>query len=501
MKRVPLSLSRWLTTERFLLLLAPGILVLLSLNKIGDPDLWWHLKAGEWILDHRAIPQNGLWSWAGEEREWLAHEWLFEVLAAGLYRLAGLRALVVAKAVLVGVAFLIVARHARARGGSAGLASVLTLWAGLAALPFITERPQLLTYILTAFFLSVLDGWQRGERRSLWILPPLVMVWANLHGAYVVAFLLFGAYGVGEIAVQGRRWADGKPAEWSRARHLGMVAAASLALALVNPHGLALLAYPFRYAGAKTLTRYVQEWFSPDFRDARFHPFGLFLIFTLATMAVSPLRPRVSRLLVLLIFTALALYSQRNVPLMLIAAVPILAEHLAPLARERSGGKTALRPLGQLYAVNWAALAVLLVLIGSRLPRGPGWRDPVWSDTVPKGAVSYLKAHSMPGRMMNDYAWGGYLIWALAPQYKVFIDGRADIYGDEVIEDFVTVWRVQPGWDEVLEKYRIDWMLWPKTSTVTQILRASPAWQVTYEDKQAVLFTRSLARSPRAGER
>lgn len=499
MNRSPLS--RWLTTERLLILFAPGILVLLSLNKIGDPDLWWHLKTGEWILDHRAIPRNGLWSWVGEEREWLTHEWLFDVLAAGLYRLAGLPSLVVAKAVLVGVAFLIVARHARARGGSAGLACLLTLWAGYATIPFTTERPQLLTYVLTAFFLWVLDGWQRGERRTLWMLAPLVMIWANLHGAYVVAFLLLGAYGVGEIAVQGRRWADGQPVEWSRARHLGIVAAASLVLALVNPHGIALFTYPFRYLGAKTLTRYVQEWFSPDFRDPRFQPFGLFLVFTLATMAASPLRPRVSRLLVLLLFTTLALYSQRNVPLVLIAAVPMLAEHLAPLAGERARAKTALRPLGQLSAVNWVALAVLLLLIGWRLPRGPEWRDPVWPDTVPKGAVSYLKAHSMPGRMMNHYAWGGYLIWTLAPQYKVFIDGRADIYGDEVIEDFVTVWRVRPGWDEVLEKYRIDWMLWPKTAAVAQILRASPAWQVTYEDKQAVLFTRSPAREDRASER
>jgi hypothetical protein len=499
MNRSPLS--RWLTTERLLILFAPGILVLLSLNKIGDPDLWWHLKTGEWILDHRAIPRNGLWSWVGEEREWLTHEWLFDVLAAGLYRLAGLPSLVVAKAVLVGVAFLIVARHARARGGSAGLACLLTLWAGYATIPFTTERPQLLTYVLTAFFLWVLDGWQRGERRTLWMLAPLVMIWANLHGAYVVAFLLLGAYGVGEIAVQGRRWADGQPVEWSRARHLGIVAAASLVLALVNPHGIALFTYPFRYLGAKTLTRYVQEWFSPDFRDPRFQPFGLFLVFTLATMAASPLRPRVSRLLVLLLFTTLALYSQRNVPLVLIAAVPMLAEHLAPLAGERARAKTALRPLGQLSAVNWVALAVLLLLIGWRLPRGPEWRDPVWPDTVPKGAVSYLKAHSMPGRMMNHYAWGGYLIWTLAPQYKVFIDGRADIYGDEVIEDFVTVWRVRPGWDEVLEKYRIDWMLWPKTAAVAQLLRASPAWQVTYEDKQAVLFTRSPAREDRASER
>ena len=296
MNRSPLS--RWLTTERLLILFAPGILVLLSLNKIGDPDLWWHLKTGEWILDHRAIPRNGLWSWVGEEREWLTHEWLFDVLAAGLYRLAGLPSLVVAKAVLVGVAFLIVARHARARGGSAGLACLLTLWAGYATIPFTTERPQLLTYVLTAFFLWVLDGWQRGERRTLWMLAPLVMIWANLHGAYVVAFLLLGAYGVGEIAVQGRRWADGQPVEWSRARHLGIVAAASLVLALVNPHGIALFTYPFRYLGAKTLTRYVQEWFSPDFRDPRFQPFGLFLVFTLATMAASPLRPRVSRLLV-----------------------------------------------------------------------------------------------------------------------------------------------------------------------------------------------------------
>ena len=488
-----LPIRQRLTTRHLLVLFPLGLVFALALRPIDETDLWWHLKAGEWMLQHRAIPRTGLWSWIAESRPWITHEWLFEVCAAALHRLAGPMGLIVAKALCITAAFAFVLRHARLRSGSAGLCALLVLVGAIISSPFWSERPQVITFAFAAFFLLALDRWERGERRSLWVLAPLVVVWANFHAAYITAFLLLALYAAAQVLEQGwARW-RGQAAEWGKARHLGLVAGASALGALINPHGVEILIYPFRYLRFTALTRFVAEWSSPNFHDARMQAFALFLLATLAVLALSPLRPRPARMLLSLFLAVLALFSIRNMPLMVIGFVPLMAEHLRPLwdgvpaARAAAPARPA-REVGQVALLNWVLLGILVLFIVACIP--PPGKGLTVTEGLPVKAVRHLKQHPMPGRMLNFYDWGGYLIWELSPQYKVFIDGRSDVFGQQIMEDVGDVFTVKRNWRQVLDKYDIDWVLWRRDRAFAQLLYVSPEWQVSYEDDLAVIFTR-----------
>ncbi|MBI3945988.1 MAG: hypothetical protein HY321_08720 [Armatimonadetes bacterium] len=481
-----------LTTGHLLALFPVGLLCVAALAPVDETDLWWHLKAGEWMLDHRAIPRTGLWSWVGETRPWVTHEWLFEVGAAALYRLAGAGGLILAKVLLVALTFALVQRHARLRSGSAAVAAVVTVAAGIASWPFWSERPQLITYALAAWFLLTLDRWQRGERAHVWVLAPAVMVWGNLHGGYMLAFLLFAVYFLGEAGAQAwGRW-RGEGARWEKLRHLGVVGAASAALAVINPHGPEILAYPFRYVGSSWLTRFVSEWQSPNFREVHFQIVAAFLLGTVAVLAASPLRPRASQVLLALLLTFMGLHSLRNLPLMILGLAPLLSEHLRALADHAAAARAVPAPpaadSGHLWPANWAILAMLPLLIAVQAQRCR--RESVRTTNLPAEAVRYLEEHPLPGRMLNHYDWGGYLIWKLAPRTQVFIDGRLDIYGPKVADDYGKMHFIQPEWRRVLDRYRFDWVIWRRDGALAQILAVSPDWERIYRDPRAVIFVR-----------
>lgn len=491
----PEPIWKRLTTRHLLALFPVGILFALALDRVDDTDVWWHLKAGQWMLQHHAIPRVGLWSWIGVGRPWVAHEWLSEVGMAALWQAAGARGLIVAKAALIAAAFAVVLRHARLRSGSPALAGLFALAAGLTSGPFWSERPQLFTYLLIAWLLLAVERWRRGERRHLWLVPGVVLLWVNLHAGYVMAFFFLALTGAGEAAEQ--LWArrQGGELDWRRLRHLGAVAGVSVLAALANPHGVEALLYPFRYLGFSANNNGIAEWLSPNFHEARYQAFALVLLAGLAGLICSPRRPRPGDLLAVMLLTVMALFSQRNIPILLIVLAPIAAEHWAAVLAQGSAGGPAEPAGAQLPAANWILLAALAAMVAMRLPLARP-ELLVRTDNRPVEAIRYLEQHRMAGRMFNWYDWGGYLIWRLDPQYQVFIDGRADVYGQEILSDVITVNRLQPGWQKVLEKYRPDWILWPADSPLAEVLSRSPAWRETYRDHMAVIYVREKVRGP-----
>ena len=255
-----------------------------------------------------------------------------------------------------------------------------------------------------------------------------------------------------------------------------------------------MLLYPFRTIGIEALKGYIQEWQPPDFRSAQVAPFSGLLLLSLAALGVSRRRIALSDFLLLAIFACLALEAARNIAFFAIVAPAVITRHLAPvtaaLARQygiRSGG----------YPGGWKQQFInllLLVILSfavffktlSVLPTEANSAE--IKKTMPVDAVEWIRSARPAGRMFNSYNWGGYLLWAL-PEYPVFIDGRTDLYDDTLVNEWILVVQAKPGWQEVLERWEVGWVLVEPGQPILRRLDEI-GWRRVFEDNISVVMVK-----------
>jgi hypothetical protein len=500
--RAPVSLTHLLQrldSQRLLRWLLAIALVSLAAIPSLDSDLFWHLATGRWIGQH-GLPARDIFSFTAAGHAWVVHEWLADVGALGLYTLGGYPALILTGALSVAAGFGFVFALQRAAGASHDVAVILTVVAALAASTTWGARPQVLNFLLMAALVWMLFRYRAG-RGSAWYLPPLFLLWANLHSAYLAglgAAVLFAA----AETVQHRR---GRIREASlpggapqRLRTLWIAIALSGVVSLLNPGTYHTLLFPLGTLSSSLIQQNIQEWASPDFHSLAGMMLALLLLVLLAGGLTGRLRADLTESVLALGFLGLALMSSRHVPLFMAAGAPLLAK--AATARERSLGRSWLSPQAGLPGARGMArpVAHLLVLalagalmIGVRLlPNlSTAQTQTLLAAVQPVGAAAYLQAH--PARnLFNYYDFGGYLIWTLQPQgARVFIDGRVEVYGERVFADYLAVNNLQPGWAEVLARYPIDAVVMPARHPVVGLLGAS-GWRIVYQDATAAVLER-----------
>jgi hypothetical protein len=266
----------------------------------------------------------------------------------------------------------------------------------------------------------------------------------------------------------------------------------------LNPNGLRIYSYPFETLRSQAMMQYIQEWHSPDFQSPLFLAFAVLLLATFAALALSGKRPRPGHLIMLLATAWAGLRSARNVPFFALVASPLFAEHLwswlsgqswarwlskpdGSESENLSGGKIILNALlcGIILAVSILGVAhAVIEQRGSEAQR------------FPVGAVDFILASGPPQPIFNEYSWGGYLIWRLYPTYLVHIDGRADVYGDKLVQEWVESNDGNTNWHQHLERYGIRTVLIKPSAALTSLLRQDARWHKVFEDKQAVIFVR-----------
>jgi hypothetical protein len=265
----------------------------------------------------------------------------------------------------------------------------------------------------------------------------------------------------------------------------------------INPSGPVMLLYPFKTVSIGSLRENIQEWQSPDFHNLQVQPFLWLLILTLGALGFSRRRASITDFLSLGGFAYMAFLASRNIALFALVAPPVLTRHLEPLLsiwsrhlgiRFSPSGDT---PPGQIHrTLNVAILGVLILAVVVKAASiVPGEvNNAHFNKTLPVQAVAYIKRTRPPGRLFNTYNWGGYLLWDL-PQYPVFIDGRTDLYNDEVISTWLQVVRAETGWQQVLDDWGINLLLTEPTLPVVAHLSAN-GWDLLYEDEVAVVYKR-----------
>jgi len=459
---------------------------------LTDPNTGVHVRAGEWILSHHAIPRQDVFSFTLAGRPWCDWEWLSDVLYAVLFQVRGLGAIVAFHLTLLCVISVILYRTARLRVGPTMAFAVTCLVMATTAIHWLA-RPHLFTWLCLAVFCFMLERADvTGDHRPLLALPVVMILWVNLHPGCVAGLLVLAAWSVSAFL----RW---RLADDSERRARGgneslwfcLTLAACLAATSANPYFWRLDSHIVNYLfSSSSVTVHVAEWLSPDFHNPRLHWFELLLPVVAASALRQGLRGHVAHGAIILGSMHLALGSVRNVPLFAIVAVGPLAATTGPLLSRSSFGVRLGAAEDALGLRGSRALTVASFMLGFAVLLGVLWRGPVSfgpASSLPIDAARHLPA----GRLFTTDRWADYLIYT-QPSRGVFFDCRNDAYGAEVVEDYITVMTAAPGWGSVLDKYWLNVALVPNMSAISAALSESHDWKLSYQDPAAAVFIRSM---------
>lgn len=461
-----------------------------------DSDTGWHLRAGEWIVANGRVPTVDVFSHTAVGEPWRYPGWLADVLLLGAFRAGGLAGLTVLMAAVVGISLTLVWRLL---DGPLLLRAAVLLLAAATAAVYWAARPHILTFALAAVFLYVLERHRRGRRSlELWLLPIGMAVWVNVHGGFIVGYILLLMFLAGSIfellaaLLTGRETWEGA---WSDRRReivsLGAVFGLCLVAAALNPHGPAILAYPFRTVAIPVLQDRIEEWQSPDFHDPRLYPFLAMLVGLLVAFGASRRRGGATELILSAGWAAMALLAVRNVAIFAAAAAPALARQAAvalePVLPARPDEE---QPGPRRRILHIVAASVLLVGLGAWLvvQLSPSRNRAHLEAIAPVAAVEALMELRPTGPIFNDYNWGGYLLWAAGEAYPTFVDGRTDVFPPDIFEDYLRLWSAQDGWQTAMDEYGIRVVLLPPQAPLVAALSDS-GWAEVFRDETAVVLT------------
>lgn len=472
-----------------------------DLIRFSDPDLWGHVRFGQAMLREGHIVWRDPYSYSAPGHLWLNHEWLSELVMGALYNHLNVFGL---KLMKLGCAALIVVFVAAAEsetGAPTLIQFAILITATVTIAPQIQFRPQVFTFALLAALIYLLarDAYGRGAR--LWLAVPMLAVWANLHGGFILGIATLAIYtAVSTVQdIVDRRGA-------ARALRLGGFTALAILATLATPYGIGTWRAVL-HALFDPYTRIViLDWqplasglknLSSEALSAIYLELAVLLMATmLFSYILTPTKDDLPLVVIAAVMSVAAFIAVRNLPVAVIAICTPLARHL-PLALERRwpairDDAGAARPASRL---NQAILAMLAIVIF--------WRSDLFSnqltsiDPYPVSACAFMKDHGLKGNVLALFGWGEYLIWHFAPDSKVFMDGRYDtVYPRHVLEVFFVFNYNQPGAEIAITKYPTDYVLIAPDIGARKFMDSRKDWRLVYSDDWARLYAR--ANSPAA---
>lgn len=487
--------------DTLLFVLTMLLVFLMAARTPLESDLWWHLRAGQTTVETGYPLVSDVFSYTRLGADWINHSWLAQVLFYGAYAWGGYLALGSLVALFATIsmvfAYLQMEGHGLLRAFISVLVALMAAWVWSA-------RPQVISLAMFAALAYVLYLYKWRSIDRLWLVPALMLVWSNLHGGYVLgAMLLVTALG-GELL----NYLGGEAEaalSWRKLLRLGGWSVAAGLAVLLNPNGVDTWLIPFQTVGVKALQQFIAEWASPDFHDVAQQPLLWMLFGLFAAVGFSRRRLDGGDFLAVLVFGYAALVARRNFGPFALVSGPVLSRYVWPLLCEwwdrsatlRSrlklhqveGGQTDLpqtvRKVINFLLVIMVALAALIKLY---VVTQPSLVNAYLQSGSPVGAVNWIRSQQPEGRLFNSYNWGGYLIWQL-PEYPVFVDGRTDLYGDEVIGEWIRIVQAGEGWQDELDRWGVNLVLIEPDRPLVKALDEA-GWKLLYLDEMSVLYGR-----------
>jgi len=487
--------------------LAPLFVLFLSLGGVktmlGDGDTGWHIRAGEWMLANGRVPTQDLFSYTMSSAPWFAWEWLADVILALVHQWFGLAGPVYLGILLLCVTSAMLFRLCRRQTDNDLVAIAVTGMALAASSIHWLARPHLFSFLFLVISLHILDR-ARTQEKMLWFFPPLVALWANLHGAFFVAIIILVTVGVG-VLLQFISAPDssGLKSAWKYSRVYFISAIASSLASLLNPYGWNLHLHIYKYLTERYHFEHILEYQSISFHSPLARYFEALIVLGVTAAVWSGTRRRLADTLIVLSWLHLSLVAARHIPIFVFVSAPIitrfLSEALISLKSAPAAG----------WVTNFAASTVKFGSDFSAMDRIPRWNLVsalgaivlfVLIQQAPAGATKFRAEfdpkvypagalHLLAGkRVFTNDEWGDYLIYRLYPNQKVFIDGRSDFYGPEFSLKYIDVLNGKWDWAATLAKHGVDAILLPVEAPMVSTLKASTGWKPVYDDHYSILF-------------
>lgn len=474
----------------------------------GDGDTNWHIATGRWILTHGAVPATDPFSYTAIGQRWVTHEWLSEVFMALAYNAMGWGGLALLSSLAAAAVAVLLANALRKKLSALAVVVALIL-AGALFLPHYLARPHVIALPVLVFWtLELMKARDRQNIPALWLLP-LMALWANLHGSFIFG-LVFTAFFALDAVLDARNQAAvlhpvtpeerslpplGRARAWITREFLFFLSpavvatalrwsaflAAAVLMAMVTPDGLAGLLYPFHVMSMKDLQS-IAEWAPENFQKPSALQGALFV--TLAICLYYGVRLQAARLGLLLLLLYMALQHMRQEFILAVTAPLLLADSFAPRPAPVQSASP-MRPKDVL--VPSAIFALFFAGITA-------WRL-IWHEvrtdqtTVPVSALAHVPSELRDKPVFNDYSFGGWLIFQ---GVRPFMDGRSDMYGDELLKLYMDVESGnRRALDRAIARYGIQWSILQPASPLVAVLDGRPGWRRLYADKWAVVQVRT----------
>ena len=527
---------RWLmpSVSDLIFLSVLGVLAFttLSLRLLGDAGIGWHIRTGQLILATHKIPRVDPFSSSMGGQPWFAWEWLYDAMVGWLESVAGLNGVVVFTALIIAGAFSWAFRLLVRRGTNLALALILALLAASASMIHFLARPHVVSWLFTMVWFWALESSKESYNSDrqpwwlVWLLPLTMLVWVNVHGGFLVGFVLLGIYWVCiawewaslYLTVTEGQFEDAlrKIRAGRRLWNLSLAGLLSAAATVVNPNGLRLHVHIYRYLSNRFLMNHIEEFQSPNFHYVAQKCFAILLLLTLIALAVKGRETAASQILVIVFAVYAGLYAARNIPvsslLLILLIGPWLSEGMEELAArflvQRSGPSPDRASLpfltrmnaielslhGHVWPVAASVLTCLIAAHGGKLGGTPVMDAHFDASRFPVAAVDYLESQNVQGPILGPDNWGGYFIYRFYPRIRVVVDDRHDFYGEEFLKSYLKMIHAEPGWEDFIRAHHSRCVVVPRNSALTSILSEAAGWHMFYSDEVAVIFERSRAR-------
>lgn len=454
---------------------------------LGDPDTYWHITTGRWIIEHATVPTHDPFSHTMRGAPWTAHEWLSEVILALAYQAFSWAGVIALTAAAFAGAIAVLTRFLL-KDFEPVHALIFAAIAVMMTAQHLLVRPHVLAMPLLVIWTAYLvHASEQGRAPSFWLLP-IMTLWANLHGGFTLGLALSLFF-----AVEGVLNARKKNETFESVKSWALFVSLSLISALITPHGIKGILFTVQILSGSYALDYISEWQSPNFHGIQ--PLEIWLLAGLAVALHQGLRLPVLRLALLLALLHLALKHIRNVELIGLLAPLFLATPLARQWQERTVAGRQLASVDRVFqelARGASRRTVTLTMAGLGLITllSVQLSDPHQKEEIsPATALQAVRNAHLTGPVLNEYRFGGYLIYAGIPP---FIDGRADMYGDDFMKEYNESLNLttSDGLQKLLQKYRIEWTLLPPETPAVALLDHFPAWRRLYADKVVVVHVK-----------
>lgn len=477
---------------------------IMALAKIGDYDIWYHLRAGQYILQTRAINHLEPFSFTITEAPWSVQSWLAGVVFFIAHSIGGIPGLIVFNALMVAAVFYILYRTMRAStvtGGasdtdeSPALAVVILLIAAFAMRFRFQARPHIFEFIFLASTLYLLELYRGKGKNRLFLVPVIQILWVNVHASHILGLIIPVIFIAGEYA----GGFIGHERNGQRMRAYGLVLAANVAATFVNPLTYKAFLMPLLITGQSTYMQNIGEW--QPMTLGHFWGYSLRYTWGFAVLAIVAVAGFIYRgkkssltdILIFVFFLAMAIKGIRLMAEFALATSPIIHRNLAaPTARM-------LRDKAKPVMAALAAIMVVVVMPLTVFSQTYSFGIGVKKNIFPERAVDFIEANGIQGNVFNSFAFGDYLVWRRFPAAKVFIHGRNEVFPEAFYKDYLAAHTDGAKWREVTERYNIDYALLEYYATDLEgkeaiyHLAGNLNWTPVYWDRVSIVYVKNTA--------